>query len=134
MILWDFLDTCQCNQELYVYLVNDYGEYLPVYHGTKQDIDFWGDGVFDILQNKIEVFVVLPDGSMQVEVRDTYSDKPMREQYTTTCKEDKLDYWEKHPDKAPWGSWTDTEAYCQAVNKKSRWFHDIRDCGKDGVE
>ena len=53
MILWDFLDTCQCNQELYIYLTNDYGEYIPVYHGTKQDIDFWGDGVFDILQNKI---------------------------------------------------------------------------------
>lgn len=122
MILWDFLDTCQCNQELYIYRMNDYGEYLPVYHGTKQDIDFWGDGVFDILQNKIEVFAVLPDGSMQVEVRDTYFDKSMREQYTTTCKEDKLDYWEKHPDKAPWGDWTDTEAYCQIVHRESRWF------------
>lgn len=122
MILWDFLDTCQCTQELYIYLVNDCGEYLPVYHGTKQDIDFWGDQVFDILQNKIEVFVVLPDGSMQVEVRDTYFDKPMREQYSA-CGEDKLDYWKKHPDKAPWGFWTDTEAHCQAVNKKSRWFH-----------
>ena len=122
MILWDFLDTCQCNQGLYIYCMNDYGEYIPVYHGTKQEIDFWEDGVFDILQNKIEVFVVLPDGSMQVEVRDTYFDKPMREQYKT-CKEDKLGYWKKHPDKAPWGAWTDTEAYCQAVNKKSRWFH-----------
>ena len=84
MTLWDFLDTCQGNQELYIYLVNDCGEYLPVYHGTKQDIDFWGDGVFHILQNKIEVFEVLPDGSIQVEVRDTYFDKSMREQYTTT--------------------------------------------------
>ena len=126
MILWDFLDTCQCNQELYIYLVNDYGEYFPVYHGMKEDIDFWGDGVFDILQNKIEVFKVLPDGSIQVEVRDTYFDKPMREQYEP-CGEDKLDYWEKHPDKAPWGDWTDTEAYCQIVCRKSRWFHDIRD-------
>ena len=121
MILWDFLGTCQCNQELYIYLTNDYGEYLPVYHGTKGGIDFWEDGVFDILQNKIEVFVVLPDGSMQVEVRDTYFDKSMREQYTT-CKEDKLDYWEKNPDKAPWGDWTDTEAYCQIVRRESRWF------------
>ena len=95
MILWDFLDTCQCNQELYIYLVNDYGEYLPVYHGAKGDIDFWGDQVFDILQNKIEVFKVLPDGSMQEEVRDTYFDKPMREQYET-CVEDKLGYWKKH--------------------------------------
>lgn len=134
MTLWDFLDTCQYNQGLYIYLVNDYGEYFPVYHGAKGDIDFWGDQVFDILQNKIEVFVVLPDGSMQVEVRDTYFDKPMREQYTTTCKEDKLDYWKEHPDKAPWGDWTDTEAYCQIVRRKSRWFRDIRDCGKDGVE
>lgn len=125
MILWDFLDTCQCDQELYIYLVNDYGEYFPVYHGAKGDIDFWGDQVFDILQNKIEVFEVLPDGSIQVEVRDTYFDKPMREQYKT-CGEDKLDYWKKYPDKAPWGSWTDTEAYCQAANKKSRWFHKRR--------
>ena len=124
MTLWDFLGTCQCTQELYIYLVNDYGEYLPVYHGMKGDIDFWGDGVFDILQNKIEVFVVLPDGSVQVEVRDTYFDKPMREQYKT-CKEDKLNYWEKHPDEAPWGDWTDTEAYCQIVRRESRWFHDI---------
>ena len=23
MILWDFLGTCQCTQELYIYLVND---------------------------------------------------------------------------------------------------------------
>ena len=121
MILWDFLGTCQCTQELYIYLVNDYGEYLPVYHGTKQDIDFWGDQVFDILQNKIEVFVVLPDGSMQVEVRDMYFDKPMREQYKT-CKEDKLDYWEKHQDEAPGGDWTETEAYCQIVRRESRWF------------
>ena len=123
MILWDFLDTCQCDQELYIYLTNDYGEYIPVYHGIKQEIDFWEDEVFDILQNKIEVFEVLPDGSMQVEVRDFDFDKPMREQYTTVGK-DKLDYWEKHPDNAPWGSWTDTEAYCQVTNKKSRWFHD----------
>ena len=114
MILWDYLDTCQCNQELYIYLMNDYGEYLPIYHGTKQDIDFWKDGVFDILQNKIEVFAVLPDRSMQVEVRDTYFDKSMREQYTTTCKEDK--------DEAPWGDWTDTEAYCQIFHRESRWF------------
>ena len=123
MILWDFLDTCQCDQELYIYLTNDYAEYLPVYHGTKGDINFWEDEVFDILQNKIEVFEVLPDGSMQVEVRDFDFDKPMREQYTTVDK-DKLDYWKKHPDNAPWGSWTDTEAYCQAANKKSRWFYD----------
>lgn len=120
MILWDFLGTCQCTQELYIYLVNDYGEYLPVYHGMKGDIDFWKDGVFDILQNKIEVFVVLPDGSMQVEVRDTDFDKPMREQYTA-CK-DKWDYWEKNPDKAPWGDWADTEAYCQIFHSESRWF------------
>ena len=122
MTLWDFLSACQCNQELYIYLMNGYREYLPVYHGTKQDIDFLEDEVFDILQNKIEVFAVLPDGSMQVEVRDTYFDKPMREQYTTTCKEDKLDYWEKHPDEAPWGDWTDTEAYCQIFHRGSRWF------------
>lgn len=121
MILWDFLNTCQYNQELYIYLTNDYGEYLPVYHGTKQDIDFWDDEVFDILQNRIEVFKVLPDGSIQIEVRDADFDKPMREQYTTVDK-DKLDYWEKHPDKAPWGYWTDTEAYCQIVHKESRWF------------
>lgn len=127
MILWDFLDTCQCNQELYIYLTNDYGEYLPVYHGTKGGIDFWEDGVFDILQNKIEVFETLPDRSIQIEVRDDDFDKPMREQYSA-C-EDKLNYWEEHPDKAPWGSWTDTEAYCQKVHKKSRWFR-----GKDGVE
>lgn len=125
MTLWDFLDTCQCDQELYIYLTNDYGEYIPVYHGTKQEIDFWEDNVFDILQNKIEVFEVLPDGSIQIEVRDADFDKPMREQYKT-CGEDKLDYWKKHPDKAPWGSWTDTEAYCQAANKKSRWFHKRR--------
>ena len=125
MTLWDFLDTCQCDQELYIYLANDYGEYLPVYHGIKQEIDFWGDEVFDILQNKIEVFEVLPDNSMQIEVRDADFDKPMEEQFAS-CK-DRLDYWKKHPkhpDKAPWGSWTDTEAYCQTVNKKSRWFHD----------
>ena len=78
MILWDFLSVCQCNQELYIYRMNDYREYLPVYHGTKQDIDFWEDRVFDFLQNKIDVFAVLQDGSMQVEVRDTYFDKPMR--------------------------------------------------------
>ena len=124
MILWDFLDTCQCNQELYIYLVNDYGEYFPIYYGTKENIDFWGDEVFDILQNKIEVFKVLPNGSMQVEVRDTYFDKPMREQYSA-CK-DKWDYWKEHPDKAPWGHWTDTEAYCQVANKKSRWFYGKR--------
>ena len=117
MTLWDFLDTCQYDQGLYIYRTNDYGEYIPVYHGTKQKIDFWEDEVFDILQNKIEVFEVLPDGSMQVEVRDFDFDKPMREQYTTVGK-DKLDYWEKHPDKAPWGFWTDTEAYCQKVHKK----------------
>ena len=122
MTLWDFLSACQCNQELYIYRMNGYGEYLPVYHGAKQDIDFWEDEVFDILQNKIEVFAVLPDGSIQVEVRDTYFDKPMREQYTTTCKEDKLDYLEKHPDEAPWGDWTDTEAYCQIFHRESRWF------------
>lgn len=132
MTLWDFLDTCQCNQELYIYRTNDYGEYIPVYHGTKQKIDFWEDEVFDILQNKIEVFKTLPDGSIQIEVRDADFDKPMREQYTA-CK-DKLGYWKEHPDKAPWGSWTDTEAYCQKVHKKSRWFHDIRDCGKEGQE
>lgn len=121
MTLWDFLSACQCTQELYIYLMNDYGEYLPVYHGTKENIDFWDDEVFDILQNKIEVFAVLPDNSMQVEVRDFDFDKPMREQYTTVDK-DKLDYWEKHPDKAPWGDWTDTEAYCQIVHRASRWF------------
>ena len=122
MTLWDFLSACEYNQGLYIYRTNDYGEYIPVYHGTKQEIDFWEDEVFDILQNKIEVFEVLPDGSIQVEVRDTYFDKPMREQYTTTCKEDKLDYWEKHPDKAPWGDRTDTEAYCQRFHRESRWF------------
>ena len=127
MTLWDFLDTCQYDQGLYIYRTNDYGEYIPVYHGTKQEIDFWEDGVFYILQNKIEVFVVIPDGSIQIEVRDTDFDKPMREQYTA-CK-DKWDYWKEHPDKAPWGFWTDTEAYCQKVHKKSRWFR-----GKDGVE
>lgn len=125
MTLWDFLDTCQYYQELYIYLMNDYGEYLPVYHGAKSDIDFWENDVFGILQNKIEVFKVLPDGSMQVEVRDIDFDKPFREQYTT-CKEDKWNYWKDHPDKAPWGRWTDTEAYCQAANKKSRWFHKQR--------
>lgn len=133
MTLWDFLDTCQYDQGLYIYRTNDYGEYIPVYHGTKQKIDFWEDEVFDILQNKIEVFKTLPDGSIQIEVRDADFDKPMREQYTTVDK-DKLGYWKKHPDKAPWGSWTDTEAYCQAAHKKSRWFHDIRDCGKEGQE
>lgn len=127
MILWDFLDTCQYDQGLYIYRTNDYGEYIPVYHGTKQKIDFWEDEVFDILQNKIEVFETLPDGSIQIEVRDADFDKPMREQYTA-CK-DKWGYWKKHPDKAPWGFWTDTEAYCQKVHKKSRWFR-----GKDGVE
>lgn len=132
MTLWDFLSACEYDQGLYIYRTNDYGEYIPVYHGTKQEIDFWEDGVFDILQNKIEVFKTLPDGSIQIEVRDADFDKPMREQYTA-CK-DKWDYWEKHPDKAPWGYWTDTEAYCQKVRKKSRWFHDIRDCGKDGQE
>ena len=124
MILWDFLDTCQYDQGLYIYRTNDYGEYIPVYHGTKQKIDFWEDEVFDILQNKIEVFEVLPDGSIQIEVRDVDFDKPMKEQFAS-CK-DRLDYWKKHPDKAPWGSWTDTEAYCQAANKKSRWFHKRR--------
>lgn len=125
MTLWDFLNTCQCDQELYIYLTNDYGEYLPVYHGTKQEIDFWEDEVFDILPNKIEVFETLPDNSMQIEVRDTDFNKPMREQYST-CQ-DKLNYWEEHPDKAPWGHWTDTEAYCQTAHKKSRWFHDKKE-------
>ena len=121
MTLWDFLYTCQYNQELYIYLMNDYGEYLPVYHGTKGGIDFWEDNIFEVLQNKIEVFEVLPDGSMQVEVRDADFDKPMREQYTTVGK-DKLNYWKKHLDKAPWGFWTDTEAYCQIIRRESRWF------------
>ena len=87
---------------------------------------FFGHKMLDrsiIAYSIIEVFEVLPDGSMQVEVRGFDFDKPMREQYTTVGK-DKLDYWEKHPDKAPWGFWTDTEAYCQAANKKSRWFRD----------
>ena len=128
MTLWDFLGTCQCTQELYIYLMNDYGEYLPVYHGTKGGIDFWEDEVFDILQNKIEVFEVLPDGSMQVEVRDADFDKPMREQFNKK----RWDYWKEHPDKAPWGDWEDTEAYCQIFHIESRWFRDIRDCGKDG--
>ena len=133
MTLWDFLDTCQYDQGLYIYLTNGYLEYLPVYHGTKEDIDFWQNEVFDILQNKIEVFEVLPDGSIQIEVRDADFDKPMREQYSA-YGEDELGYWEKHPDEAPWGSWADTEAYCQAAHKKSRWSRGIRDCGKDGVE
>lgn len=121
MTLWDFLDTCMGDQELYIYLMNDYLEYLPVYHGTKEYIDFWEDNVFDILQNKIDVFEVLPDGSIQVNVRDADFDKPMREKFAA-CK-DRWDYWKEHPDNAPWGSWTDTEAYCQAANKKSCWFH-----------
>lgn len=120
MTLWDFLSACEYDQELYIYLTNNYTEYLPVYHGTKEGIDFWEDDVFEALQNKIEVFEVLPDGSIQVDVRDADFDKPMREQYTA-CK-DKWGYWKKHPDKAPWGSWTDTEAYCQMVHKESRWF------------
>ena len=120
------------DQELYIYLTNNYEEYLPVYHGTKEGIDFWEDDVFEVLQNKIEVFEVLPDGSIQVDVRDADFDKPMREQFTA-CK-DRWDYWKEHPDNAPWGSWTDTEACCQAAHKKSRWFHDIRDCGKEGQE
>lgn len=132
MTLWDFLDICHYDQALYIYLMNDYGEYLPVYHGTKENIDFWDDEVFGILQNKIDSFMVLPDGSMQVDVKDTDFDKPMREKYT--AYKDEWDYWKKHPDKAPWGYWTDTEAYCQIVRKNSRWFHGIRDCGKDGVE
>ena len=132
MTLWDFLDICHYDQALYIYLMNDYGEYLPVYHGTKENIDFWDDEVFGILQNEIDSFRVLPDGSMQVDVRDADFDKPMREQYT--AYKDKWGYWEKHPDKAPWGDWTDTEAYCQIVHRESRWFRDIRDCGKDGVE
>lgn len=37
MVLWDFLDTCQCNQGLYIYLVNDYGEYFPVYQVAKRE-------------------------------------------------------------------------------------------------
>lgn len=132
MTLWDFLSACEYDQELYIYLTNNYAEYLPVYHGTKEGIDFWEDDVFEVLQNKIEVFEVLPDGSIQVDVRDADFDKPMREQFT--AYKDRWDYWKEHPDNAPWGSWTDTEAYCQAAHKKSRWFHDIRDCGKDGVE
>lgn len=121
MILWDFLDTCQYDQGLYIYRTNDYGEYIPVYHGTKQEIDFWEGEVSGILQNKIEVFGTLPDESIQIEVRAADFDKPMREQYL--AYKDKLNYWEEHTDKAPWGSWTDTEAYCQVVHKKSRWFH-----------
>lgn len=121
MTLWDFLDTCMGDQELYIYLTNNYAEYLPVYHGIKEDIDFWEDNVFGILQNKIEVFEVLPDGSIQVDVRDTHFDKPMREKFA--AYKDRWEYWEEHPDNAPWGSWTDTKAYCQAANKKSRWFH-----------
>lgn len=132
MTLWDFLSACKYDQELYIYLTNNYAEYLPVYHGTKEGIDFWEDDVFEVLQNKIEVFEVLPDGSIQVDVRDADFDKPMREKFTA-CK-DRWDYWKEHPNNAPWGSWTDTETYCQAVHKKSRWFRDIRDCGKDGVE
>lgn len=120
MTLWDFLNTCQYDQELYIYLTNDYGEYFPVYHGAKSDIDFWEGDVFGILQNKIEVFEVLPDGSIQIEVRDADFDKSMREHYS--AYEDKWNYWEEHPEKAPWGHWTDTEAYCQMVHKESRWF------------
>lgn len=122
MTLWDFLDACDYGQKLYIYLVNNYLEYLPVYHGIKEDIDFWKDEIFDILENKVESFEVLPDSSIQVHVRDTDFYKPMREQFT--AYKDRWDYWKEHPDKAPWGSWTDTEAYCQAANKKSRWFHD----------
>lgn len=120
MTLWDFLGACQCIQELYIYLMNDYGEYLPVYHGTKEDRDFWEDEVFGILKNEIDSFWVLPDGSMQVDVRDADFDKPMRERYT--AYKDKWNDWKEHPDKAPWGDWTDTEAYCQIVNRGSRWF------------
>ena len=118
MTLWDFLGTCQCTQELYIYRTNDYAEYLPVYHGTKGGKDFWEDNIFDILQNKIEAFAVLPDGSMQVDVRDTYFDKPMREQFN----KDRWDYWKEHPDEAPWGDWTDTEAYCQIFHRAGRLF------------
>lgn len=132
MTLWDFLSACEYDQELYIYLMNNYAEYLPVYHGTKEGIDFWEDDVFEVLQNKIEVFEVLLDGSIQVDVRDADFDKPMREKFTA-CK-GRWDYWKEHPNNAPWGSWTDTEAYCQAAHKKSRWFHDIRDCGKEGQE
>lgn len=129
MTLWDFLSACEYDQELYIYLTNNYAEYLPVYHGTKEGIDFWEDDVFEVLQNKIEVFEVLPDGSIQVDVRDADFDKPMREKFT--AYKDRWDYWKEHPNNAPWGSWTDTETYCQAAHKKSRWFRDIRDCGKD---
>lgn len=122
MTLWDFLNTCQYDQELYIYLMNDYGEYFPVYHGAKSDIDFWEDDVFDILQNKIEVFEVLPDGAIQIEVRDADFDKSMREQYS--AHQEKLNYWKEHPEKAPWGHWTDTEAYCQMVHTKGRWFRE----------
>lgn len=94
MTLRDFLSACKYNQELYIYLTNGYAEYLPVYHGTKENIDFWDDEVFGILQNEIDSFRVLPDGSMQVDVKDTDFDKPMREQYT--AYKDKWDYWEAH--------------------------------------
>lgn len=81
--------------------------------------------MFDILQNEIEVFEVLSDRSIQIEVRDIVFDKSMWEQYKA-C-EDKWSYWKEHPDKAPCVSWTDTEAYCQAAHKKSRWFHDKKE-------
>lgn len=42
MTLWDFLDACQFNQELYIYLMSDYGEHFPVYHGTKKKYRFLG--------------------------------------------------------------------------------------------
>lgn len=121
MILWDFLNTCLCDQMLYLYLMNDYGEYRPVYRGVKTDIPFWegdyDDDVFSLLQNDIEVFKVLPDAGLQVEIKDTPYDRPMREQYS----KDAQIYWVSHPENTPWGYYTDTEAYCQIAGKVSRW-------------
>lgn len=37
MALWDFLSACEYDQKLYIYLTNNYGEYLPVYHGGQAD-------------------------------------------------------------------------------------------------
>lgn len=33
MTLWDFLDTCQCNQELYIYLTKNAGKPLALAMG-----------------------------------------------------------------------------------------------------
>lgn len=121
MILWDFLNTCLYDQQLYLYLVNDYGEYMPVYQGVKTDIPFWeadyDDDVFSLLQNDIEVFKVLPDGGLQVEIKDAQYHEHMKTQYSEKAQA----YWEAHPEAAPWGYYIDTEAYCQWTGKVSRW-------------